>query len=136
MKRFMSTTNLLKTFDITDSQAHMIRGLVKNKFEIKYTELWRIALPKTFDWIDACYLNPLYNHCRDGVTIEAINEVLGGYGIESIRNESNWVSHYWQDTCFLYVNMGDTYTPTILYDTRKDRYIVSDFGTVVETNNL
>lgn len=136
MKRFMSITNLTSLFDITDSQALMIRGLIKDKFAVEDTELWRIALPKTFTWIDSCYHNPLYNHCRDEVTIEAINEILGGYGIESIRKESNWVSHYWQDTHFLYVNMGNTYNATILYDTRKDRYIVSDYGTIMETNNL
>ena len=135
-ERFMSIANLQKAFDITDSEACMIRGLIKDKFAIEDTELWRIALPKTFDWIDSCYHNPLYHHCRDEVNIEAINEVLRGYGIESIRKEGGFVSHYWQDTQFLYVNMGDTYAPTILYDTRKDIYIVSDFGTIVETNNL
>lgn len=135
-KRFMSSLNLTSLFNITDSQAHMVRGLIKDKFAVEDTERWRLALPKTFDWIDACYHNPLYYSCRDEINLYAINEILEGYGIEAIQKESNWVSHYWQDTQFLYVNMGDTYTPTIFYDTREDRFIVSDFGTVVETNKL
>ena len=137
MKRFMSIANLLKTFNINYTQAFVLRTLVKGELEIEDTEFMRALFPKTFDWIDSCYHNPLYYNCHtDEINLEALNEILEGYGIESIRKGSSWVSHYWQDTRFLYVNMGDTYAPTILYDTRKDKYIVSDFGTVVETNNL
>lgn len=31
-----------------------------------------------------------------------------------------------------YLNTGDTYTPTLIYDHNSDRYFVSDWGSVVE----
>jgi hypothetical protein len=64
--------------------------------------------------------------------MEAINEILGGYGVEQIT-DNQW-SEYWCDGGLLYVNMGDAYTCTVIYDTRKDRWIVGSWGDVVERN--
>jgi len=63
-------------------------------------------------------------------TLKAISNIIGGYGVESIRG--NYVSQYWHDTQLLYVNMGDTYTPTILYDTETERWLYLSWGDWVE----
>jgi hypothetical protein len=63
---------------------------------------------------------------------EVINEILGGYGVEQIT-DSQW-DNYWCDGGLLYVNMGDAYSPTICYDTRKDQWIVCPWGDIVERN--
>ena len=59
-----------------------------------------------------------------------INNLMRGYGVESITG--SYVSHYWQDINLLYVNMGDTYTPTVFYDTLKDKMFLGDWGSYVE----
>jgi len=63
-------------------------------------------------------------------TLEAINEVLSGFGVEAI-NDNDFYGYY-ADISLLYVNMGDTYTPTIIYDTRNDEFLACSWGDVVE----
>jgi len=77
-------------------------------------------------WFHECYSSP----SKIELIHEAINEVLGGYGIEAIR-DNQW-SSYHCDIGLVYVNMGDTYTPTVCYDTRKDKWFLSSWGDVVE----
>jgi len=56
------------------------------------------------------------------------NTVLEGYGVEVIVG--NYRGH--RMDVALYVNMGDTYAPTIIYDTIKEKFYVGDLGTFVE----
>ena len=64
--------------------------------------------------------------------LERINTLIGGYGVESIPGE--WVDRYYQSTNLLYVNMGDTYEPTVIYDTVKKKwYIGVSWGDIVES---
>ena len=63
--------------------------------------------------------------------LEQINKLMEGYGVESIRGQ--WVDHYWQETNLLYVNKGETYAPTVIYDTLKKKwYIGVSWGDIVE----
>ncbi len=69
--------------------------------------------------------------------LEAINKLLKGYGTEAIRGD--WQNGYWGDIVACYVNMGDTYTTTVLHvrgdwSGGKSRFIVSSFGDWVEKN--
>jgi hypothetical protein len=63
--------------------------------------------------------------------MQAINEELGLYGVECIRDGNMW-ERYWCDHCLMYANTGETYTPTILYETQTGRFIVTDLGTWLE----
>jgi hypothetical protein len=67
--------------------------------------------------------------------LEMANEALGGFGVEGINGrdtESTASPYYWQDAVLLYVNMGDTYDPTIVYDVGMDRIEISSWGGWVE----
>jgi hypothetical protein len=79
-------------------------------------------------------LHPLYGgrNSRIEIILECINELLEGYGIEAIRLEDTWINSYHGDIAFTYVNMGETYTSTILYDTKRDTFLVSSYGDIVE----
>lgn len=70
---------------------------------------------------------------REGVdaALDLANEIMGGFGVESIR-DNEWDRDYYADIGLLYVNMGDTYETTLIYDTRKDKWIVSSWGDIVE----
>ena len=67
-------------------------------------------------------------------TMEACNAALRGHGVEAIRCGMH-VSNYWQDICAVYVNMGDTYDATILYDTVKGKFYVTTMGDFVEARS-
>ena len=63
--------------------------------------------------------------------MEAINEALGGCGVEVLRADNEWDSYY-GDIVAEYVNMGDTYDVTILYDINECKYEVTSWGDWVE----
>lgn len=71
-----------------------------------------------------------YNH-HDKITLalEAVNEVMDGFGSEYIESI--------EDSCYNaegleYINMGDTYTNTMMYDYRDQIWRVGTQGDVVE----
>jgi hypothetical protein len=63
-------------------------------------------------------------------TLAACDVALSGHGVESISGRA-W-RRFWMDACLVYVNLGDTYTRTIVYDTAKDSFQVCAWGDVVE----
>jgi len=64
--------------------------------------------------------------------MQEANELVGGYGVEAIRDENYWESWWWKDTIALYVNMGDSYVPTILYDVNERNFRVACTADVIE----
>lgn len=56
--------------------------------------------------------------------MEKINSLLDGYGVEVIRGDSYAVAEY--------INMGDTYNTTLLYDVNEDEFYVTTWGDWVE----
>lgn len=62
--------------------------------------------------------------------LDTINGLLHGYGVEATRDNEH--DHYYQNIGLLYVNMGDTYAPTVCYDTRKNKWYVTAWGNIVE----
>jgi len=88
--------------------------------------------PRTFsivrEWIDVCFYEP----CSDELKMHAINEVLEGYGIEAVRT-TKWKNGFWCNVLCTYVNMGDSYIPTVIHH-RKHGYMVASIGDVIEKN--
>lgn len=90
-----------------------------------------ITRSKAFD-IKYCMTHVSTNDSISNAMNE-INKILDGYGVESIRvNDTH--SYYWQDIGLLYVNFGDTYDQTILYDVDKNRFEALSWGDWVEYN--
>lgn len=63
-------------------------------------------------------------------TMERADELIGGHGVEYIRHKL--------DGCRVvygveYVNMGDTYANTLVYDHRNNRFAVCSWGSIVES---
>ena len=116
-----SIKTIEQRLNIDHTKAAQIRGLLDGTID-----------PLTFqtvsNWVNQCYNLPSKNELIHA----AINEILGGYGIEAIR-DNKW-SHYHQDIGLTYVNMGDTYTMTVCYDTRSDKWILSSWGDIIERN--
>jgi len=75
-------------------------------------------------WVGQCCNRPSQHE----VQLEAINEVLDGYGTEALDEDTSW----YPQPHYSYVNMGDPYTTTILYDHRRGTWIVSDWGAIAE----
>ena len=87
--------------------------------------------PAVVSWAEQCTHDPressqAYAECL----LCAINAELGGYGVEPIRGR--YVDRYHQDIQAVYVNLGDTYDTTILYDHETDRLQITSWGDWVE----
>jgi hypothetical protein len=80
------------------------------------------------EWIDVCFYEP----CSDELKMHAINEVLEGYGIEAVRT-TKWKNGFWCDVLCTYINMGDSYIPTVIHH-RKHGFMVACIGDVIEKN--
>jgi len=65
--------------------------------------------------------------------LDMANDLLDGHGIEAIRGDYH-VNNYYYDIVGLYVNMGDPYIPTLLYDTDRGKFYVGGYGDWVEAN--
>ena len=55
--------------------------------------------------------------------LSAADRILNGYGVESIPGVGGALS---------YVNMGDTYHDTLIFDRKTNRFVVSSWGDIVE----
>jgi hypothetical protein len=75
------------------------------------------------DWVRQCYHDP----SRIEQKMRAMDEILDGHGTEAIFGDDDPA---WPD--MEYVNMGDTYLMTILYDYTKSKFYAMPWGEWVE----
>jgi len=66
--------------------------------------------------------------------LETLNKLIGGCGVEAMHVDGVWIDHYYGDIAALYVNMGDTYVTTFVFDTEKGILYCCDWGTWYETS--
>jgi len=64
--------------------------------------------------------------------LDAANAVLNGFGVEALPCESCFVDHYYRNFVALYVNLGDTYDTTILFNTDTERFSIGSWGDFFE----
>lgn len=59
------------------------------------------------------------------------NVLLKGHGVEAIRDEKHnrW---FWGESRLLYVNMGDPYVATLLYDIEAQKFLISGWADWLE----
>lgn len=58
--------------------------------------------------------------------LEQFNSDLSGYGIEPLR-KNGYFHKYYGDVVALFVNMGDSYTETVFFDTKRELFFIGDF---------
>lgn len=70
--------------------------------------------------------------------LELFNEYVHGYGIETISDYPLDIpdSSYYFSMNVLYVNMGDSYALTLMYDTSKEEFLVGSWGNWVEETEM
>lgn len=104
-----------------DETARQIRGLITGQIN-----------PENYasvqNWVGQCFNRP----SSAELVLEALNEVMGGFGVEAIRGR--WVDSYHCDIQAVYVNMGDTYDITIFLDHETGNYVLTSYGDWIERN--
>lgn len=73
-------------------------------------------------------LNSAYGMRGAERAMREADEILGGFGVEAVFEEGE----YGGDPAMTYINTGDTYNATIVYDVDEDELYVSTWGDWVE----
>lgn len=102
---------------ITEDQAYLVYHLIKTRLIVAEEGVF-----------ESC---ERYGEEVDNI-LAAVNEVLEGYGVEGIQPEGAYVNKFYYSTIGLYVNMGDTYAPTIVYDTEAEEFHLTSWGDFLE----
>jgi hypothetical protein len=64
--------------------------------------------------------------------LDLADSLLGGFGVEAIRPEGEHVDNFYYNVRLLYVNQGDAYATTIVYDTKYGKFGITTWGDWVE----
>jgi len=111
---------LIEALNITPEQADTVRGLIRG--EIRTKDVTRFPLANGY--FARCYNPP------DRLTriLECLNEVLETHGVECLGE----VRTYGPPA--EYLNAGDTYTATLLFDHIADNFKLTSYGDWFERN--
>ncbi len=83
------------------------------------------AFPKTNDWRNSCYNPPR----RIDLILSALNELFGTFGVEAFNSRESRMHAIAE-----YLNVGDTYAPTILFRHDSGSFRISSWGDFFEAN--
>lgn len=62
--------------------------------------------------------------------LQEANKIIDGFGVETVGGGDDY--GFWGGARAAYINTGDTYSPTILYDVDKERFYLTTLGDWVE----
>ena len=62
------------------------------------------------------------------------NAAMRAYGVEVLRGTLNTPGGFWSDAVLAYVNAGDPYYATVLYDTNRETFSIGGWGDWLEKN--
>lgn len=118
--------SIAEAFDVSLFDANLALLLIHYRVN---PELHFRRFPQTCRWFNSCYNPPRNNE----LILEALNELLGGCGVEGIEHEDIYVDRYHGNFVASYINTGDTYSPTILLDHVKNRWRLTSWGDFYES---
>ncbi len=99
-------------------KAQMIADLCNGDFIIDPYNI-EDDFPGTQKWVDQSYNIPNQHE----LVMSALNDLLGGFGVEAIRDPTD------SDTIIAtYINQGDTYDATIVFDEDKSEFVLTTWG--------
>lgn len=100
---------------IDQPQAEIAARLMNGQIEIDPFDV-PDEFPQTADWCNRCYHPPNAGE----LILSALNETVGGFGVEYIDDDGECIAEY--------VNVGESYSPTIVRDTETGEFILSSWG--------
>jgi hypothetical protein len=117
-----SEKNLMESLKIERKEARQVREIIRCLNPFLYLDERESSFPQTTAWRHTCYNPPSRRELR----LSMLDEILHGYGVEVIANKAGRVR-------VEYINMGDTYTATLIYVRGSRRFTVGDWGTLMES---
>lgn len=72
------------------------------------------------------------SHVAIDRVLDRVNSYLDLHGVEAITHESAW-QNYYCNIIALFVNSGDTYDTTVLFDVQEYKFYVTCYGDWLES---
>jgi transposase len=123
-------TLLSELRQLSPDDARLIRALAGAAADgDKLRKLIDARVPATAGYVRSMYSDPYRSQFwRNTVALHAMNEVLGTHGVEGLgpRRSGDYAPSY------EYLNAGDPYVGTLIYDRDRDRLFVGSWGDFVE----
>lgn len=115
-----SKKSLIEALRITPEQADTVRGLIRGEIRTKDAE----RFPKSNAYFAKCCHEPK----RLDRILACLDECLGTFGVEALGE----VQTYGPPA--EYLNTGDTYSPTLLFDHITGKFCLTSWGDWFERN--
>ena len=64
--------------------------------------------------------------------LEIVNALTNNHGVVSLTGEGVWINHFYGNIIALYVNTGETYDMTLVYDTENNEFLLTSWGDFFE----
>ena len=109
----MNSRKLIEAFGVTEDEAKELARMIRRS-------------------VDSSGGDPGKGEFTSDQVLDRANEILGGYGVESVDCENCQFSRYYYGIVLLYVNKGDTYDTTLIYDTDKEKFAIGSWGSWLE----
>ena len=121
--RFPPVKKISDYLQVDLDTAKQIRGIIKGDVD-------PTKVPKVQQWLEECYNLPN----RIELMMAAIDGLMDAFGVEAISNQEG-LNDPRLDPLALYVNTGDTYNATVLFDYEKRAFQLMTWGDFVERRN-
>lgn len=122
----MKAQRISDAFRVTLFEANLalliIRGRVKPENHPK-------RFPQTNAWADSC----LHYPNRREIKLEALDELLRTCGVEAISDERIYIDKYHGNIVASYLNTGDSYAETLLFDNYENKWKLTSWDDFAES---
>jgi hypothetical protein len=124
-----SVKSIAGTLSISLYKARQIKKLITGKIDpITVLEDVRKNDPIKLEILNVPAAHFYKHYKRAELKLMAIDIIMNGYGIEAITMENAYVDKYWFNCVAIYVNVGETYQETIIYDTDANEFELASWG--------
>lgn len=120
---FPSVKRIEKVLGVSNEKAKLIRGIGVGTID-------PMSFKSVKRWVAKCYNKP----SNEELVMEAINEVLGAFGVEGIEGE--YIDSYFYNIQASYCNRGDCYDQTIILCHKYNNFLLCSYTDYVTKNNL
>ena len=66
----------------------------------------------------------------------ALNKLINGCGVKLINDDDIWIKYHYHNCIGIYIDMNDKYAPTIIYDTRKEVFLLNYYQAFIREIEL
>lgn len=122
----MKAQRIADAFRVTLFEANLALLIIRDRVK---PENHPNRFPRTNSWADGCHHYP----SRREIKLEALDELLGTCGVEPIIDERIYIDRYHGNIVASYLNTGDTYAETLLFDNYENKWKLMSWGDFVES---